>query len=328
MNPLISVIVPIYNVEKYLARCVDSIVNQTYKNLEIILVDDGSTDTSPNLCDEWAEKDNRIKVIHKTNGGLSSARNTGIEAATGDYILFLDSDDYWTYSDLLADLADIIKKRDPSVTIFGYTADMKLINNYARNTTLEQKVSFGTKLEAFRNLICNNKLQSSACNKVYRSSLLKADSIMFEEGIFSEDIDWTARVIIAADKIALLDKYAYYYRVNGSSITHNISEKNMNDLANNVVKVVKLGDTIQSEDYYEYYMNYCSYQYITLLNLLSQGYGDGSREKLLKLAKEYAWLLKYHINKKVKIVYYCKKLFGFSGMMKILGKFLKGRSRY
>ena len=94
MKDLISVIVPIYNVEKYLRRCVDSILNQTYKNLEVVLVDDGSPDACPAICDEYAQKDKRIKVVHKQNGGVSSARNTGLDFATGDYIAFVDRDDY------------------------------------------------------------------------------------------------------------------------------------------------------------------------------------------------------------------------------------------
>ena len=93
-NPLITVIVPVYNVEKYLTRCVDSIINQTYKNLEIILVDDGSTDSSPAICDNYAKKDSRINVIHKQNNGASSARNAALDIASGDYIGFVDSDDY------------------------------------------------------------------------------------------------------------------------------------------------------------------------------------------------------------------------------------------
>ena len=95
MQPLISVIVPIYKVEQYLSECVDSILQQSYENLEVILVDDGSPDSCPEICDRYAVTDNRIKVIHKPNGGLSDARNTGLKAATGEYILFIDSDDYW-----------------------------------------------------------------------------------------------------------------------------------------------------------------------------------------------------------------------------------------
>ena len=109
MDSLISVIVPIYNVEKYLQKCVDSIINQTYKNLEIILVDDGSPDNCPKMCDDYAEKDSRIKVVHKENGGLSDARNVGMEVATGEYVSFIDSDDYISldfYETLLETIVD------------------------------------------------------------------------------------------------------------------------------------------------------------------------------------------------------------------------------
>lgn len=109
-KPLISVIVPIYNVESYLNRCVESIVNQTYQNLEIILVDDGSPDNCPQICDDWARKDSRIKVIHKENGGLSDARNAGMNIATGEYISFIDSDDYVAL-DFCETMLLVIKKR-------------------------------------------------------------------------------------------------------------------------------------------------------------------------------------------------------------------------
>ena len=109
MDSLISVIVPIYNVEKYLERCVESIINQTYKNLEIILVDDGSPDNCPQMCDDYAKKDSRIKVVHKKNGGLSDARNAGMKVATGEYVSFIDSDDYISldfYETLLETIVD------------------------------------------------------------------------------------------------------------------------------------------------------------------------------------------------------------------------------
>ena len=118
MNPMISVIVPIYNVEKYLARCVDSIVNQTYKNLEIILVDDGSPDRCPQMCDDYAEKDSRIKVIHKKNGGLSDARNAGMAVATGEYISFIDSDD-WIETSMFELLLNNIFQYDCEISCGG-----------------------------------------------------------------------------------------------------------------------------------------------------------------------------------------------------------------
>lgn len=118
-EPLISVIVPVYNVEKYLDKCVDSIVNQTYKNLEIILVDDGSPDNCPKMCDNWAKKDKRIKVIHKENGGVSSARNVGIDNAKGEYIGFVDSDD-WTEKKYIQKLYEVLIQENADIALCGY----------------------------------------------------------------------------------------------------------------------------------------------------------------------------------------------------------------
>lgn len=119
INTLVSVIVPVYKVEKYLHRCIDSIINQTYKNLEIILVDDGSPDNCGKICDEYAEKDNRIKVIHKSNGGLSSARNAGLDVANGDYVYFVDSDDYID-TKLVEDNLNLAIEHDADMVCFNY----------------------------------------------------------------------------------------------------------------------------------------------------------------------------------------------------------------
>ena len=121
-NLLISVIVPVYNTEKYLGRCVDSIINQTYTNLEIILVDDGSPDNSPAICDEYAKKDQRIKVIHKENGGLSSARNAGLDIAKGDFISFIDSDD-WVEKDLFEVLVSLYGKTQAEIIASSFVGD-------------------------------------------------------------------------------------------------------------------------------------------------------------------------------------------------------------
>ena len=117
---LFSIIIPVYNVERYLNKCIESVVKQTYKNFEIILVDDGSPDSCPRICDEWAKKDDRIVVIHKGNGGLSSARNAGIKRAKGQYIGFIDSDDYWTESNFLEKIKDIVTENSVDVILFEY----------------------------------------------------------------------------------------------------------------------------------------------------------------------------------------------------------------
>ena len=171
-NPLISVIVPVYKVENYLDKCIDSIVNQTYNNLEIILVNDGSPDNCPQICDEWKEKDNRIKVIHKENGGVSSARNKGLEIATGSYIAFIDSDD-WVEENYISSLYDAIVSNDAQVALCSYnrvvgkhiekiliTNNDKIVDSkeYLINT-LNPQTGFG---------FCHMKLYDAKCIKNIR----------------------------------------------------------------------------------------------------------------------------------------------------------------
>lgn len=322
---MFSVIIPVYNVENTLSECVNSVLSQSYKDFELILIDDGSTDSSPILCDELAVKDRRIKVVHKQNGGLSSARNAGMKETTGDYFLFLDSDDYWTYDGFLSDLAEIIEKRDSDVVVFNYTSDNNLINSYERNVELENKISSDNKAESFKELILNDKLQSSACNKTYKSSVFNNDDFRFVEGIYSEDIDWTARAFLAAKEFAFLDKYAYYYRPNGSSITHNIKHKNVFDLCNNIKKVVFFSKQLEDEGYYEWYMNYCAYQYITFLYNAATYKDSNEIKSEIEEMKSYRYLLDYHCNKKVKLCYIFNKFFGYKFTIKLLKIFLKFR---
>lgn len=182
MSDLISVIVPIYNVESYLDECLESIVNQTYSNLEIILVDDGSTDSCPQMCDEWAKKDTRIKVIHKVNGGLSSARNAGLDVCTGDYINFIDSDDYIekeAYEILLKDM----KENNVDMVMFSFFRILGKQRYVRQRKKTGRKYSSDEMLECFfyhRDGFCG-----SACDKLYKATLLK--DIRFPEGLNHED---------------------------------------------------------------------------------------------------------------------------------------------
>ena len=322
---MFSVIIPVYNVENTLSECVNSVLSQSYKDFEIILVDDGSTDGSSKLCDDFASKDKRIKAVHKKNGGLSSARNAGMKVITGDYFLFLDSDDYWTYDSFLSDLVEIIEKYDSDVVVFNISSDNSIFANYNRNYEIEEAVSSNGKDEAFKELIINNKLLSSACDKIYKSSLFNNEDFRFVEGVYSEDIDWTARVFISVQKISYLDRYAYYYRPNDSSITHNIKYKNVVDLCNAIKKIIKLSEQITDEDYYEWYMNYCAYQYITFLNVVALFKDRKEIETEIGNMKQYAYLLNYHYNKKVKLCFLFNKFFGYNLTIKILKLFLKFR---
>lgn len=213
MNPLISVIVPIYNVEKYLARCVDSIVNQTYKNLEIILVDDGSPDRCPQMCDDYAEKDSRIKVVHKKNGGLSDARNAGIAVATGEYISFIDSDDYVS-DDFFECLLDVINKENSDI------AECSVVKFYEDNRFDEFSDDLSVKTydtqDAMSALIAENPFHQHVWNKLYKTELVK--DIPYAVGKLNEDEFWTYQVFGRANKVARLNKTMYYYFQRNSSI--------------------------------------------------------------------------------------------------------------
>lgn len=212
-NDLISVVVPCYNVEKYLEKCVNSIINQTYKNLEIILVDDGATDETPNICDKLAKTDTRIKVIHKENGGISDARNTGLSVAQGKYITFFDSDD-WVESDTLNIAYREITEKNLDLVIWGYVADFvddneKIISS--RNTTLNgvcEKNGDASVLLSQKAL----GISGYVWNKLYKVDIIKNNELYFEKNVsLFEDILFNALYFCECQKILFLDYIGTHY---------------------------------------------------------------------------------------------------------------------
>lgn len=205
-NSKISIIVPIYNMEKYLERCVDSILAQTYENLEIILVNDGSSDSSPEICDRYAEKDSRIKVVHKTNGGLSSARNAGLDIATGDYIGFVDSDDYIS-SDMYRRLAERLDNSDCEI------ANVVYVRADEEGNTTPSKVPHNTDKEIIaaqfvRELMLHTG-DVSVCTKLFRVKLF--EDVRFPEGKLNEDLLFMLDVFTKVNKVAFAAHIGYYY---------------------------------------------------------------------------------------------------------------------
>jgi len=219
----ISVIVPVYNVEEYLARCVDSVLAQTYENLEVILVDDGATDTSGSICDDFAAKDSRVRVIHKENGGLSSARNTGLEAATGECIAFVDSDD-WIESDAYAHLLDLMEKHQVKLVCGGrYDVSGKTGQRTVGLCPRREEVISGEELAG--RIFLWDGCDSSACDKLYHRSLL--ENFRYPEGKVCEDVPVTYKIVLQADRVAMSDKpfYNYYHRPGSISMAFSITEK-------------------------------------------------------------------------------------------------------
>ena len=209
----VSIVVPIYNVEKFLVRCIDSIVNQTYSNLEIILVDDQSPDNCGAICDDYARKDDRIKVIHQENKGLSGARNSGIDIATGDYIAFIDSDDFIA-SDYVETLLDTLIKTGADIVQCYY---QRFNNEDECKTTDNSNVVIKeySSLEYLKNHNRSNVM--TACNKLYKIALFS--KIRYPLGKIHEDLATTYKVIDISNKVAVIDKILYYYYDNYESIS-------------------------------------------------------------------------------------------------------------
>jgi glycosyltransferase involved in cell wall biosynthesis len=216
-SPLISVIIPIYNVEQYLRRCLDSIVNQTYTNLEIILVDDGSPDKSPQICDEYASRDNRIIVIHKENGGLSDARNAGLDICKGEFISFVDSDD-WVSQDYINELYSSIKNSHADIAIVNHT---HVTDNFKINTESNQNYTiklFSKQQALFKLIAKQHQPFVVSWGKLYRKELF--NNIRFPVGKYHED-EFTSHFLInRASKIAYSSKILYFYYQRPNSITN------------------------------------------------------------------------------------------------------------
>lgn len=288
----ISIIVPVYKVENYLRQCVDSILAQTYANFELILVDDGSPDSCPKICDEYASNDKRIKVIHKNNDGVSEARNSGIEAATGDYIVFLDSDDYWDSNTALERCMRICDKTDTDVLLFGF-------KKYYQDTNDYETIRMGipseecNKLIPIKELLKQNAFVTSPCNKIVKASFFRGPyGIRFVKGQLSEDIEYCAKILLNANKYALLPDNFYIYRKGlNESRSSNINSKDIGDIASIIKKYVSLSSTLENS---VPLLNYLSLQYVlwmtvtTLLPYAEIKETIGSMKKLWWITR-YNW---------------------------------------
>ncbi len=229
MERLISIIVPVYNVEMYLKRCIETVIKQTYKNLQIILVDDGSNDTSGMICDAYANIDNRIQVIHKINGGLSDARNVGIDVATGDYLMFVDSDD-WLREDCVEVLAQVLQVSTKKISACAY---LKIREGEANKKKRKQGtgdyVEEWTIEETYKHLFLYQKIDNSACAKLYEKSLFR--EIRFPVGKLYEDQFTVYKLFHIAQGVVYVDQEMYFYCNRQGSIQNtNFSLRKMDEL--------------------------------------------------------------------------------------------------
>lgn len=266
----VSVIIPVYSVAQYLPECVESVLKQSYPHTELILVDDGSPDEAPAICDRYAASFPNVQVIHKANGGLSDARNKGIARATGDYVAFLDGDDFWDDADALARLVDRLNATGADVLNFSYKkffedTEEKIPYFYG---IPDMPLDLKTKNEQLDYLAKNRLYIASACNKLVRRTLL-TEQLLFQPGVYSEDVEWCARLMRAAGSMDFVCANFYCYRQRRDSISHTINDKKCRDLCEHIIRCITLaGDAAGMEQ--TALAHYAAYQYGTFFVVQAQ----------------------------------------------------------
>ena len=310
----VSFILPIYNVEKYLSECVESILVQTYRDFEILLVDDGSPDNCPALCDEWARKDDRIKALHKPNGGLSDARNYGLEHAQGDYVVFVDSDDFWVNKDCLENLMNVVDVH-PECDFIGFNCSYY----YSDTKTFKKWVAYDESLSkptdkdtVLCSLVASGTFPMSACLKIIKRKSLSEINLHFIKGLLSEDIPWFINLLEGAKKCMFINDYIYAYRQGVvGSISNSFSIRNFNSILRIIDnELQKLEGRTFNEKTKDYIKSFLAYELCICLGGLGQLEKSVRNEYYEKL-KPYKWLLKFCQNPKVKKVSILNSLVGF-----------------
>ena len=308
-NPIISIVVPIYMVEQYLPRCIESLINQTYGNIEIILVDDGSPDKCGVICDEYAVKEKRITVVHKANGGLSDARNAGISIAKGDYLLFVDSDD-WLEPDACESCLKVAKEHNADIVTFGVKQIWGKKKIILSKFGLKGEVPASDAIKGIIYQIHENGIFNYAWNKLYSKELFS--EIRYPVGKVAEDQDTTYKLFHLAKSIWVCEKHLYNYVQRSGSISS--VQYNSKLLKDRIEIWIKRYEFLK-----EHYPDIACYQ-------LAQVLGDVYvAQILLKGIPEYYdfynWIREFsrkheiqvhevvEFNKKVKLYFYCYPLF-------------------
>jgi glycosyltransferase involved in cell wall biosynthesis len=322
----ISIIIPVYNSTLYLKQCVESILAQTYHNLEILLVDDGSTDDSPKICDEYATKDSRIITIHKQNGGTSDARNVGLEKASGDYITFMDNDDYWSNPEALNDIVKIIDETQPDVVMHTNMVYWQDKEKTVNPSSFDRRLASGKKREdAVGNLIKSGMLTVTVWTKLVKTSLIREHDLYFKKGIRNEDTDWIARMLIYAERFEWYDKPFYMYRKGHETAqtSQKMKYHMVNDLKNILIEYTEYAQQHMDEKYRRVFYSYLAYPYAVWMG---QAYLIEQNEQIKKdrkLMKKYDYLLSYDMNPAVHLVHLVYRILGFELTSKILMLYIK-----
>lgn len=326
--PVFSIIVPVYKVEQYLPQCVDSVLAQTFGDFELLLIDDGSPDNCGVICDCYASIDLRVKVIHKENGGLSSARNRGMEAASGEYILFLDSDDYWDRTDALEKIRYAFMENGADAVLLKHrkldmqTGQLSTEDIPGSNAEIA-RLTYGKQMEY---CVSRQLFDTCAWNKAFRRSLMETSDLFFEQDIIAEDIDWAARLALAAKKLSIVDEPVHVYRKGRpGAITTSLKLKNLIDTKGSIERCLGyVSGQTHDPVFLNAYYSYVAYRYVIWM-AESAVVRDPGKKPLIREIKQHKWLLNHGLIRKVKLA---RKLSGFTGFTptsKLLGLYLASK---
>lgn len=326
---LFSIIIPVYNVEAYLEECVQSVQNQTYKNIEIILVDDGSPDNCPQICDALAKRDKRIRVIHKKNEGLSSARNEGLENALGEYILFLDSDDYWNENNALAQLYSEILKSDFSIdaliyqTILEYPGKKQVVDREGRE--LPDTFNMLSSENKIFEMVKRDLIPGGACTMALKREFLLNHQLYFQKGIKSEDTEWIFRFLSCNPNLHSTSILLYVYRKDrDGSITNTIDY-------NHLIQYITIIDKCRNikffnEEIKQEILSYAAYHLTIIMGLSGQLKDRGESKIIRRKSRKLKDLFSYDLHPKAQQVKRVVKIVGFNNTCRILSSYLKVRT--
>ncbi len=266
-NPLVSIVIPVYNVENYLDKCMSSVLGQKYKKLDIILVDDGSTDDSGRIIDEYAKKYKCVKAIHKRNGGLSSARNAGIKHASGDWLAFVDSDDY-IKNDFISKMVDIAKKQDADVVTCSFEPFSNDGSMLKKSPTWPSETMSGR--DAVKDML-KNKRPAYVCLCMFKKTLFLKNDILFPDGHEYEDMATKIKLLYHADRVSFTNDKLYFYLIRKESITgKSFSESRYRDFVKAINDIDDFLSNVQDSREFEY-LGYFKFScYVTLLNYLAK----------------------------------------------------------
>lgn len=306
---LISFIIPVYKVEKYINQCVNSILNQTFKDFEVILVNDGSPDNCGSLCDSYSRLDKRVKVIHKENGGVSDARNKGLNMATGKYIIFVDGDDFLKSENNLLEVVKYLSS-EPDFLLYNYCKYYEINQKYTSSNLYYQTKEYdnNTKFQLGNEILKSGTLPGGPWDKIIKREFLLSNDIYFEKGLLSEDIDWFLKLFLKANRISTCNTEMYVYRQQREgSITNTVTSKNVNDLFyilkkwNNILLKLDQNCEIRKLMYSFLAFEYC----IILLHLKKTNISKSLQDEICT----YNWLLNYDMSPRVKKIKVMNKIF-------------------